>query len=132
MTIYLDSNFFLFCFFDQSSRGENARKLAEKIITGQKAATCALTLDEVMWIVIKNRRREALRQTIESIYAMQNLSIRDVPGSIPLEALALTEQFNLKPRDAFHAAIMNSIGATEIASDDPDFDRVKGLKRIRL
>lgn len=130
--IYLDANFFLFANFDQTSRGENARRLQEKIISGLKATTCALTLDEVMWIIIKNKRREVLRDTIEDIYAMQNLTIKEVSGSTPLDALALMEEFNLKPRDAFHVAIMKSNGIIEIASDDPDFDRVKGVKRIRL
>jgi len=132
--IYLDSNFFLFSLFDQTIKGENARKLAQKIIDGggEKAITSALTFDEVMWIVLKNKRKEALRSTIESIYGMPNLSVKGVSESMPLEALALMEQFNLKPRDAFHAAVMKREGITEIASDDPDFDRVKWLKRIKL
>ena len=131
--IYLDSNFFLFSLFDQTIKGENARKLAQKIIDGgEKAITSALTFDEVMWIVLKNKRKEALRSTVESIYGMPNLSVKGVSESIPLDALALMEQFNLKPRDAFHVAIMKREGITEIASDDPDFDRVKGLQRIRL
>ena len=130
--IYLDSNFFLFSLFDQTTKGENARKLAQKVINGEKAITSALTLDEVMWIVLKNKRKEALRSAVEGIYAMQNLSVKGVSESIPLDALALMEQFDLKPRDAFHVAVMKSEGITEIASDDPDFDRVRGLKRIRL
>lgn len=94
--------------------------------------TCALTLDEVMWVVIKNKKGEVLRETIEDIYALPNLAIKEVPSSTPLDALVLMEQFGLKPRDAFHVAVMKSNGITEIASDDPDFDRVKGIKRIRL
>ncbi len=130
--MYLDANFFIFSNFDQTSRGENARKLQETIITGAKALTCSLTLDEVMWVMIKNKKKEALRETIEDIYAMPNLAIKEVSASIPLDALSLMDLFRLKPRDAFHAAVMKSNGITEIASDDPDFDRVKGIKRIRL
>ena len=130
--IYLDANFFLFSNFDETSRGENARRLQEKIASGQKATTCALTLDEVMWVIIKNKKKEALRETVEDIYALPNLTIKEVSASTPLDALALMEQFDLKPRDAFHAAVMKSSGIIEIASDDPDFDRVKGIKRIRL
>ena len=130
--MYLDANFFIFSNFDLTSKGENARRIQEKIISGSKAMTCALTLDEVMWVMIKNKREEALRETIEDIYATPNLTVKEVPASTPLDALTLMDQFHLKPRDAFHAAVMKSNGATEIASDDPDFDRVKGIKRIRL
>ena len=94
--------------------------------------TCALTLDEVMWVLIKNKREKVLPETIEDIYAMPNLAVKEVSASIPLDALALMDMFHLKSRDAFHAAVMKSNGITEIASDDPDFDRVKGIKRIRL
>jgi predicted nucleic acid-binding protein len=94
--------------------------------------TCALTLDEIMWVMIKNKKKEVLRDTIEDIYAVPNLTIKEVPASIPLDALLLMEQFDLKPRDAFHVAVMKSNGISEIASDDPDFDKVKGIKRMRL
>lgn len=130
--IYLDANFFIFSNFDQTSRGENARKIEQSIAAGLKATTCALTLDEVMWVIIKNRRAEALRETVEDIYALPNLSIKEVSPMVPLDALSLMEEFDLKPRDAIHAAVMKSSGITEIASDDPDFDRVKGIKRIKL
>ncbi|HZW55825.1 MAG TPA: type II toxin-antitoxin system VapC family toxin [Nitrososphaerales archaeon] len=130
--IYLDANFFLFSNFDQTSRGDNARKLQGRIISGEKAATCVLTLDEVMWVIIRNKRKEALRETIEDIYSMPNLAIKEVSPSTALDALDLMEEFDLRPRDAFHIAVMKSSGITEIASDDPDFDRVKGIKRWRF
>ena len=80
----------------------------------------------------EQEKKEALRSTFESIYAMHNLSIKEVSETTPLDALALMEQFDLKPRDAFHAAVMIANGMSEIVSDDPDFDRVKGFKRIKL
>lgn len=104
----------------------------EKIIRGTKAITRALTLDEVMWVLIKNRRSESIRDKVEDIYAMPNLTVKEVPASAPLDVLNLTNNFQLKPRDAFHASVMKANGVTEIVSDDPDFDRVKGIKRIKL
>ena len=127
--IYLDTNFFLFANFDKTTRGENAWRLQQKIISGEKAMTSALTLDEVMWVIIKNKRKAALRETVEDIYAMPNLAIREISASAPLDALALMEQFDLKPRDAFHVAVMKTTGTNDIVSDDPDFDRVKGIKK---
>ncbi len=131
--VYLDANFFIICNFDQSARGEAARKIHEKILVGSmKSVTSALALDEVMWVIIKNKKSEALRETIEDIFAMQNLTVKDVFASTPLDALYYVEKYDLKPRDAFHAAIMKEAGIDEIISDDRDFDRVKGIKRIRL
>ena len=130
--IYLDANFFILCNFDTGSRGENARTLQLKISKGTRAATSALALDEVTWVLIKNRKMEVLRETIEDIFAIQNLSVLEVHGTDALDALDYVEKDRLKPRDAFHLAIMKSNKINEIVSDDQDFDRVKGIKRIKL
>lgn len=130
--IYLDANFFVICNFDQTIKGENARKILSKIIAGKKAITSSLALDEVMWVIIKNKKIEALRETIEDIYATLNLTVKEVASHIPLEALDVIEKYDLKPRDAFHVAIMKNLGVTEIVSDDLDFDEVEWIKRIKI
>ncbi|MBI2580838.1 type II toxin-antitoxin system VapC family toxin, partial [Candidatus Woesearchaeota archaeon] len=81
---------------------------------------------------VKSGRKAELRQFVEGIYAIPNLEIKEVNSEIPLLALNFIEGFGLKPRDAFHAAVMESFAITEIVSDDSDFDRVKGIKRIKL
>ena len=130
--MYLDANFFVLCNFDTGSRGETARKIQQEIIEKGRAFTSSLALDEVMWVLIKNGKKSLVRETIEDIFATQNLSVLDVTGSSALDALDQFENYDLKPRDAFHVAIMKSNKISEIVSDDKDFDRVKGIKRIRL
>jgi predicted nucleic acid-binding protein len=39
------------------------------------------------------------------------------------------QTFSLLPRDALHVAIVQRLGLNGIASDDIDFDRVKGVER---
>jgi uncharacterized protein len=130
--IYLDANFFILCNFDSGSRGNSAREIQRKISEGLKASTSVLALDEVMWVLIRNRKKEVLRETIEDIFALPNLSILDVAGPTALDALDHIENEDLKPRDAFHVAIMKSNKVNEIVSDDRDFDRVSGIKRTKL
>ena len=130
--IYLDTNFFIITHFDQSEKGEKARKILQVIVNGKQAVTSTLTMDEVMWVIIKNKKGEVLRTVIENIYGTPNLTIKEVGIAIPLEALAFIEKNNLKPRDAFHAAIMKVLGVEEIVSDDSDFDRVEHIRRIKL
>jgi len=130
--IYLDANFFVIYNFDKTLKGEKARKILEEIINGKEAITSSLALDEVMWVIIKNKKIEALRETIEDIYATPYLTVKEVGSDIPLEALDFIEKYNLKPRDAFHAAVMKSSDVKEIVSDDPDFDSVEWIKRIKI
>ena len=131
--IYLDANFFIFALLDNTKKGEKARVMQKEIIGGKYIAfTSALALDEIMWVLIKNNKKNILRKAIEDIYAMPNLEVREVSSLVPVHALEFMEKYNLKPRDAFHAAIMKQFQLKEIASDDSDFDKVKELKRIRL
>lgn len=130
--IYLDANFFILCNFDRTARGDRARGIQRRILNGMDAITSSLSLDEVMWVVVKNKKSAVLRETVEDIYAMTNLTIKEVGSNIPLEALDIMEKYDLKPRDAFHTAIMRNFDVNKIVSDDEDFDRVNGIKRIRL
>ena len=41
------------------------------------------------------------------------------------------EEFNLKPRDALHLAVMKRIGETSIVSEDKHFDKTD-VKRIPI
>ena len=58
--------------------------------------------------------------------------MREVSSLTPLTALEFMEKYKLKPRDAFHVAIMENFGIKEIVSDDSDFDKVREIKRIKL
>ena len=44
----------------------------------------------------------------------------------------IIEKYNLKPRDAIHVASALTNNIKEIVSDDPDFDKVKEIKRKKL
>jgi hypothetical protein len=46
-----------------------------------------------------------------------------------LKATAISRQFGLLTNDAIIIAVMESHGLTNLASSDPDFDRVPGITR---
>jgi len=130
--MYLDANFFIIGVFNFEDKGKKARKMVETIKKGKKAVTSSLALDEVMWVLSKNKKKRYIRKVIESIYSMENLEVKEVSSLIPLRALHFMETYNLKPRDAFHATIMEYFGINEIVTDDHDFDKIKSIKRIKI
>ncbi|MBI4919654.1 type II toxin-antitoxin system VapC family toxin, partial [archaeon] len=68
--IYLDANFFVFALLDNTGKGVNARNIQKQIFSGkEQAVTSVLTLDEVMWVLLKNKKQHLLRKTIEDIYS---------------------------------------------------------------
>lgn len=130
--IYLDANFFIFANFDLGPKGEGARKIQRAILEGKQAVTTVLALDEVMWALIRNKKQGEMRGVIEEIYATPNLVVKEVPALAALTALDIMERYGLKPRDAFHAAAMKAFEVREIVTDDPDFDKIEWIRRMKF
>ena len=129
--IYLDANFFIFTNL-VDTKGKQARCILKEITQGKQAITSSLALDEVMWVFLKHNLKHEIKKIIEEIYSIKNLEVKEVSSLIPLKAVQFMEEHNLKPRDAFHLAVMKQFGITEIVTDDKDFDKIPGIKRIRL
>lgn len=130
--LYLDANFFIFALLDRTDKGVEARRILQMIVKGERALTSPLALDEVMWVLIKGGKKHLLRMAIEGIYSTPNLDVVEVISTAPILALDLIERYDLRPRDALHIAIMRENNVDTIVSDDEDFDRIEGLKRIKF
>ena len=61
-----------------------------------------------------------------------NLKILLIDSEIVGYAQGLIEKYNLKPRDAIHAASAIKNQVKEIVSNDSDFDDMEELKRVHL
>ncbi|MDI6655120.1 MAG: type II toxin-antitoxin system VapC family toxin [Candidatus Hydrothermarchaeota archaeon] len=130
---YLDANFFVFALLDNTKLGENARALQQEIIEGKHSTvTSSLTLDEILWVLVRNNRRELIEEVIDDIYHMPNLTIVATSAAAPKTAVKYIQKYNLKPRDAIHLAVMEELKIKEIISDDVNFDGVRGVKRIGI
>ena len=128
--MYLDSNVFIFAALNQDEKGNRSRNLIKEIREGkERAATSALTFDEVVWKVKKTIDTNAALIAGKAVLEMQNLIILEVNDSILWEAYRLIKNYDMDPRDSIHAACAIVNGAFIIISDDPDFDRIKELKR---
>lgn len=130
MRAYLDANVFVFAALDTGQKGELSRDYLERTTQGKiEAATSALTLDEILWVLLRNHRPDYLRPVIEGIYALPNCTILPVTADAPRLALEFIEKYKIKPRDALHAAIMQQHHLNNIISDDTDFDKIAQIKR---
>lgn len=131
--LYLDANFFIFALLDKTKKGVAAREIQRSIVKGkERAITSSLALDEIMWVLIRNRKQHLLRTAVEGIYLTPNLDVVGVSSTAPLLALDFMEKYDLKPRDAFHLAVMRENRVGIIVSNDKDFDKVELVKRIKF
>ena len=132
MKMFLDSNIFLFALIGEGPSAESALNLLDRIARGEcEAITSVLVLDEVMWGLHKKKEFQ-LEQSIRNIYELPNLTVVELYADAPLVAVEFIKKYNLKPRDAMHCAFMQQHGISTIASNDSDFDKIKGIKRIKV
>lgn len=131
--LYLDANFFVFALLDTTGKGRRAREIHGSVARGQEeAVTSPLALDEVMWVLTREGKKHLLRIAVEGVYATPNLDVVAIPPTAGLTALDLMERYDLKPRDAFHAATMKDNKIVRIVTDDKDFDKVEWIRRVPL
>lgn len=128
--LYLDSGVFIYAALSREPIGNRARRLLQKVRDGQQeACSCALTFDEVVWVVQKHRSREDALAAGHAFLGLPNLTVLSLGQDSLFSALSLMQQYPLDPRDAIHAstAILNRCSA--IVSADAHFDRLTEIPR---
>ena len=129
---YIDSNIFILALLNTEEEGIKARKIISSLSSGEEAVTSYLTLDEVMWKVKKFRGQKDAVIAAEAIISTPNLILITVDDEVATKAINAMKESNLDPRDAIHLASMKKAGVTQIISLDSDFDKIPGIKRIKI
>ena len=131
--VYLDANVFLYVFLGTGENHGLAKSLLSLVEQGKfEAHTCALTYDEVFWKVKQMRSFEDALKAAKLWLSLPNLNILSVTAQTVWKANDLQSKYGTKPRDAIHAAAAIMQDIKVIISDDPDFDKIKELKRKKL
>jgi hypothetical protein len=129
--LYLDSNVFIYPAIYKGSKANSALRVLEALAEGKlECSTCSLTVDEVLWIVWKKRGVGPALELAERVLRFPNLRVLDVKFSDLDKAIELVRKYEIKPRDAIHAACSLNRGIFTIVSDDADFDCVGELTRL--
>lgn len=134
--IYLDSNVFLYAEIFELKK-DNVAYLSKEVLNGVaegriSAATCALTWDEVFWVLKKKFGREIAARYSAKFLEFPNLRILKVDEGTIRRSQILVDRYKINPRDSIHAASCIENGIGQFVTDDPDFDKIDQIKRIRL
>jgi len=128
--LYLDANVFVYAALNQEDVGDRARSLLNEIQQGRlRAASSALTFDELIWAVKRYRSLEDAATAGEAFLNMSSLKLVDVNGDLLSQALELIRRYQLDPRDSIHAASAISEKAEMIVSTDEHLDRIREIRR---
>ena len=128
MKEYIDSNIFIQAIIRNDP---DCIRVLEKIINKDFISiTSILSWDELTYIINKFIDREIAVSEGEKYLQFPNLNFIDAKKEIIVKAQNLLKKYNIKPRDAIHAATALHSGVTEIISEDSDFDKIIEIKRI--
>lgn len=129
--VYIDSNLFINSIINIEEKGEKARNVLEEIKKGDyKAHTSVLTLYEIMWIVQNEKDKETAYESVKIIIEIPNLNFIPADMELIRKEIEIYKTENLDPRNAIHLASMKEKNISIIISSDPDFDKIKGIKRV--
>jgi len=132
--LYVDSNVFLYPVIYEPETVEEARESKDfllKISEGSvEACTATITWDEVVWVVRKISGSKPSIELGRRFLEFPNLKLLNVKRSVVLRAQRLMEKYEIKPRDAIHAATALENGIEIIVSYDRDFDKLEEIKRL--
>ena len=131
MRTFIDTNVFLYAAGGPHPQKEACARVLRKIAGGTMEATVnSEVLQEILYVLVRRRRREEAASLARHVAAL-------FPDLLPvtrddlLEACVMIRRYpGIPVRDAVHAATMIHNGLREIISADPDFDMIKGIRRI--
>lgn len=125
---YIDANVFIQAIL----RGDNkSKKVLQKIIRKEiDGITTILSWDELVYVLGKFINKDIAVIEGKKFLIFPNLIFVDAKKETIMKAQKLVEEYDLKPRDAIHAATAINLNIREIISEDDDFDKIKELKRI--
>ena len=127
--IFLDANFIIYL----NLGVKEVVNFYIKVLQEDRLALDPLVIDEVIY-VSKKKYNVNFNDTISFLdeIVLPNSLILPIRKEDYDKAKELILQYNLKPSDAFHVAIMLNNSISKIISEDKDFDRIKKIERVWL
>lgn len=130
--IFLDSNIFLYAMGTEHPEKAPCTRLLELVAGGRvEGVTSSEVLQEVLYVRLRRGSRDdalsAVRSVRELVHEVLPVSEGDVLAACDL----LSQYPALDSRDAIHAAVAKNHGISTMVTVDKDFDRIKGLRRLK-
>ncbi len=127
MRVFIDANLFVYVLLGSDEH----ERYYERLVYEHSPVTDVLVLDEVVWI---SKKKYGVPYEI-SLDFVKNLilpfvNVLNIGEETWLKASEIMLKYNLKPSDAIHVGVMFLEGIDLIISEDKDFDKVEGLRRL--
>lgn len=128
---FVETNVFLYVIIAHQEFGPIAKRILERIDSGEQAITSSLVIAEACaWLEYRKRKGD-VDIFLDAIESYSSLRKCDTTYTDELRAKTLQRSYpRLEFFDRVYVAQMERLKLTEIYSNDRTLDRVKGIKRI--
>lgn len=128
---FVDANVFIYVLVKSPKQDyEVAKRILERIESGEEAATSLMVIQEIVdWLEYNNRKKE-VKSFLIAVNSYLTMNKLVITWEDFLAALDDVEKFRIDFVDALTLRVMQKNKISEIYSNDKDFDRVHWVKRI--
>lgn len=115
---FVDTNVFVYAVTAHPRFGEDAKRVLERIESGELAVTSTLVLCEVAWVLEAMGRQGEIKSTLEKIFSYRSLEVVEVCGDDLLLGANNMAVHKLDFNDGVNVALMMRRGISEVYSND--------------
>lgn len=128
---FVDSNVFIYVLVKSPKDDyETAKRILQRIEEGEAAITNTAVVQEIVdWLEYNNKRRE-VEKFLTAINSYITMKKAEVSWNEMMEAISDMKKYDLDFVDALILQTMKKNNVKEIYTNDKDFNRVKGIRRI--
>jgi len=126
----LDTNIIVFHILGDSKFGKKASEIVERIDKGEEVFVPLPVLKETLFNLLAHGRKLSDIIDIVLLFEKSNIKIAEDDFNYFLQGLRIADKFNVDPTDGIIASLMFKHGISEIYSNDTDFDKIPGIKRV--
>jgi len=128
---FVETNVFLYVITAHAEFGPIAKRILERIDSGEEAVTSSLVIAEVCAWLQYRRRKTDVNTFLDAVESYPSLRKCETTYADELRAKEFQRSYpRLEFFDRVYVAQMERLKLTEIYSNDRALDRVKGIKRI--
>jgi len=128
---FVDSNVFIYVLVRSPKNDyEIAKRILQRIEEGEEAVTNTGVIQEIVdWLEYNDKRGE-VEKILTALNSYISLNKAEISWKDMMEAIDHVKRYDLDFVDALALQTMKRYGVKEIYTNDRDFDRVRGIKRI--
>lgn len=133
MKVFVDSNIPMYVAGSGHPNRETARRFLERVSAREvEACTSSEVLQEILWRYSALKKLELARQVYDLFVEICPVVLPVTLAETDLARDLLCDGTPISARDALHASVMRNHGIEWIATFDEGFDKIKGLRRLKL